>query len=194
MLKAMGIEDEKIDQIIEAHTETVDGLKADVQKYKGDAEKLPGIQKELDGLKAKGDDGWKDKHDKVKKEFDDYKADIEGKAAHAAKEAAVREYLKSKNISEDNLKLAMRSLATEVDGAELDGDKLKDTKVFDDLLAGDLKGLVTTTKEVGAPNPKNPPTNTGGKMTREDIMKISDRAERRAAIAQNMELFESKGE
>ena len=28
MLKAMGIEDDKIDQIIEAHTETVDGLKS----------------------------------------------------------------------------------------------------------------------------------------------------------------------
>ena len=29
-LKAMGIEDEKIDEIITMHTETVDGLKADV--------------------------------------------------------------------------------------------------------------------------------------------------------------------
>jgi hypothetical protein len=194
MLKAMGIEDEKIDQIIEAHSETVDGLKADVQKYKGDAEKLPTVQKELDSLKAKGDDGWKDKHDKVKKEFDDYKADVEGKAAQAAKETAVKAYLESKNITGDNLRLAMRSIQSEIKAAELDGNKLKDTKTFDDLLAGDLKGLVTITKEVGAPNPKNPPTNTGGKMTRDEIMKISDRAERRAAIAQNMELFESKGE
>ena len=35
MLKAMGIEDEKIDQIIEAHSETVDALKersADFEK------------------------------------------------------------------------------------------------------------------------------------------------------------------
>jgi hypothetical protein len=29
MLKAMGIEEEKIEQIIEAHAETVDGLKED---------------------------------------------------------------------------------------------------------------------------------------------------------------------
>ena len=40
-LKAMGIEDEKIDEIITMHTETVDGLKADVAKYKADAETLP---------------------------------------------------------------------------------------------------------------------------------------------------------
>jgi hypothetical protein len=102
-LKAMGLTDEQVDSIIEMHSETVDGLKADVQKYKGDAEKLPSIQKELDDLKAKGDDGWKDKHDKIKKQFDDYKADIEGKAAQAAKETAVKAYLESKNITEDNL-------------------------------------------------------------------------------------------
>ena len=37
MLKAMGIEEEKIDQIIEAHSETVDSLKADRDTYKEDA-------------------------------------------------------------------------------------------------------------------------------------------------------------
>ena len=35
MLKAMGIEDEKIDQIIEAYTETVDALKEQRDQYKG---------------------------------------------------------------------------------------------------------------------------------------------------------------
>ena len=57
MLKAMGIEDEKIDQIIDAHSETVDALKADRDAYKEDAAKLAAVQKELDELKAKGDDG-----------------------------------------------------------------------------------------------------------------------------------------
>ena len=37
MLKAMNIEDEKIDQIIDAHSETVDALKADRDAYKEDA-------------------------------------------------------------------------------------------------------------------------------------------------------------
>ena len=43
MLKAMGIEDEKIDQIIEAHSETVDALKEQRDQYKADAEKLPEV-------------------------------------------------------------------------------------------------------------------------------------------------------
>ena len=47
-LKAMGIEDEKIDEIITMHTDTVDGLKADVAKYRADAEALPEVQKQLE--------------------------------------------------------------------------------------------------------------------------------------------------
>ena len=77
-LKAMGIEEEKIDEIISMHSETVDGLKADVAKYKADAEALPGVQKELNDLKASGGD-WEEKYNNVKKEFDDYKAEQAGK-------------------------------------------------------------------------------------------------------------------
>ena len=38
LLKGMGLTDEQVDTIIEAHTDTVDGLKAEVAKYKTDAE------------------------------------------------------------------------------------------------------------------------------------------------------------
>ena len=47
MLKAMGIEEEKIDQIIEAHTESIDALKEQRDQYKVDAEKLPALQKKI---------------------------------------------------------------------------------------------------------------------------------------------------
>ena len=47
-LKAMGIEDEKVDQIIEAHSETVDALKEERDGYKADAEKLPEVQRRLE--------------------------------------------------------------------------------------------------------------------------------------------------
>ena len=51
MLRAMGIEDEKIDQIIEAHTESIDALKEQRDQYKVDAEKLPALQKKLEELR-----------------------------------------------------------------------------------------------------------------------------------------------
>ena len=192
LLKGMGLTDEQVDTIIEAHTDTVDGLKADVSKYKADAEKLPGVQKELDDLKAEGDGGYKEKYEKEHSAFETYKSDVTAKESKAAKEKAVRAYFESKNITGVNLDLAMRGCGEEMAALELDGEKIKDTKALDALVDGTYKGLVSTTQTKGA-NPATPPANTGGgAMTKDQIMEIKDRAERRAAIAANINLFENK--
>lgn len=190
MLKALGIEDEKIEQIIDAHTEVTESLKADIEKYKPDAEKLKGVQKELDDLKAKGDDGWKEKHDTVKKEFDDYKKGIDAEKTKAAKDKAVRSYYEGKGITGKNLEIAIRGSSAEINGLEMDGEKIKDTSSLDALISGDFSGLVVSTKKTGV-NTSNPPANTGsgtGK-TKEEIMAIKDGAERRKAMAENPGLF-----
>ena len=173
LLKGMGLTDEQVDTIIEAHTDTVDGLKADVSKYKTDAEKLSDVQKELDDLKAKGDDGWKEKHDKLKDEFDKYKGDIEAKETKAKVNNAVRSYLESKSITGDNLDLAMMACESIIASAELDGDKLKDTTALDTLVGSKFKRLVTHTETKGA-NTATPPANNGNSgVTKEDFQKMS---------------------
>lgn len=190
LLKGMGLTDEQVDTIIEAHTDTVDGLKADISRYKADAEKLPGVQKQLDELKAAGDDGYKEKYEKEHSAFETYKADVTAKEAKAAKEKAVRAYFEGKNITGANLELAMRGCGEEMAAIELDGDKIKDTKSLDALVAGTYKGLVSTSRTKGT-DTSNPPGNTGaGTMTKEKIMEIKDRAERRAQIAAHMDLFQ----
>ena len=191
-MKGMGLTDEQVDTIIEAHTDTVDGLKADVSRYKTDAEKLPGVQKELDDLKAAGDDGYQEKYEKEHKDFEDFKADVTAKESKAVKEKAVRAYFESKNITGANLDLAMRGCGEEMAALEMDGEEIKDTKSLDALVDGTYKGLVSTTQTKGA-NPATPPANTGGgAMTKDQIMQIKDRSERRAAIAANINLFENK--
>lgn len=190
LLKGMGLTDEQVDTIIEAHTDTVDGLKADISRYKADAERLPGVQKQLDELKAAGDDGYKEKYEKEHSAFETYKADVTAKEAKAAKEKAVRAYFVGKNITGANLELAMRGCGEEMAAIELDGDKIKDTKSLDALVAGTYKGLVSTSRTKGT-DTSNPPGNTGaGTMTKEKIMEIKDRAERRAQIAAHMDLFQ----
>lgn len=194
MLKAMGIEEEKIDQIIEAHTETVDALKADRDSYKNDASKLKKVQEELDELKAKGDDGWKEKHDKVKKEYDEYKNDVEGKQARETKEKATRAYFESAGITGKNLDIAMRGSRAEIDGLEMDGEKIKDTASLKALVDGDFASLVTTTTTKGA-STATPPA--GGQSsstpkTKAEILKIKDTAERQKAWAEY--LTEGKSE
>lgn len=196
MLKAMGIEEEKIDQIIEAHSETVASLKADRDTYKEDADKLKSVQKELDDLKAKGDDGWKDKHDKLKGEFDKYKGDIEAKETKAKVNNAVRAYFEGKNITGDNLELAMMACESIVASAELDGEKLKDTAALDALVDGKFKRLVSTTNTRGANTPTPPANNGGAKLTKADIYKKDDKgryvmstSERQKALADNPDIL-----
>ena len=173
MLKAMGIEEEKIDQIIEAHSETVDSLKADRDSYKEDAEKLKDVQKELDDLKAKGDDGWKEKHDALKVEFDQYKNDVQAKETKAAKEAAYRAILKDANLSEKGIEKAVKY--AEWDKIELEADgKLKGASDHIKAVKEEWAEYVTTTTTTGAKT-SNPPANNGGSVkTKEEIYKMEN--------------------
>lgn len=192
MLKAMGIEDEKIDQIIEAHSETVDGLKDKLKAAEEKAEKLADVEKQLGDLKAKGEDGYKDKYDKVKKEFDEYKSSVTARDLKAAKEKAVRQYFEGKNITGANLDIAMRGCRDEINAIVLDGDKIKDTAALDALVSGTFSGLIVS-KTVRGAETATPPANGGGsKLTRAEIFKKDDKghyvmstAERQKALAEN---------
>lgn len=176
-LKGMGLTDEQCDSIIEAHAETVDGLKADLARYKESAGKAEQLQKDLEkanaDLESAKKDGWKDKHDKVKKEFDDYKAGITAKETKAAKEKAVKAYYESKNITGDSLTIAMRGSGAEIEGIELDGDKIKDTAALDALVGGAFAKLVSTTIKTGASTATPPAQKSPKTFTRDDIRNMT---------------------
>lgn len=127
----------------------------------------------------------------LKKSFDDYKAEQEGKEASAAKKAAALAYYKSKGITDKALDIAMRGSAAEVEALELDGGKIKDTKPLDDLITGVFSGLVGKTEVFGA-GTANPPAGNGSTMTRADIYKKDDNgryvlsaSERQKALIEN---------
>ena len=188
MLKAMGIEEDKIDQIVEAHAETVDALKDKLKTAEADSEKLKAVQRELDDLKANGD--YKDKYEAEHKAFEDYKNAQTAQEAQTAKEQAARAYFEGKGITGANLDIAMRGAKDEIGSLELDGDKIKDAKALADLVSGTYAGLIVTKTTQGAAT-ATPPTNTGGgsAMTKADILAIKDTGERQKAIAANLDLF-----
>ena len=187
MLKAMGIEEEKIDQIIEAHAETVDGLKEDINKYKGDAEKLPKIQKELDELKSAGDGGFKEKFEKVSKDFDDFKKEQKGKETREAKEKALRALLKDVGVSEKRIDSVVK--VTDFDGFALDeSGKIKDSDKMAETVKTEWSDFIVTTSTTGA-NTSTPPANNVTGKTKEEILSIKDGAARRQAMMDNPQLF-----
>lgn len=191
MLKAMNIEEEKIEQIIDAHSETVDALKADRDTYKEDAAKLAAVQKELDELKAKGDDGYKAKYEAEKAAHDALKADIAAKETKKAKTDAYRELLKGANIDEKRIATILRAEAPTIDKIELDADgKIKNAEQYTESIKSDWADFIVTQSAKGT-NTATPPANggTATTKTKEDILKIKDAGERQKAIAENPTLF-----
>ena len=174
-LKAMGLTDEQVDSIIEMHTDTVDGLKADISKYKGDAEKLPTVQKELDDLKAAGDDGYKEKYEKEHKAFEDFKTEQSKAATHNAKQAAYKALLKEAGIAEKYLEMVLK--VSDVDAVELDGDKIKDADKLKETIKTDFDGFIGTDGTKGAdthnPNPGGD-NNPGNDYSKYETMSMAD--------------------
>lgn len=194
MLKAMGIDEEKIDQIIEAHTEATDALKTERDRYKEDADRLDDVQKELNTLKSADKEDWKAKHDAVKKEFDDYKSELAGKEALKAKKSAFAKIAKSKGITDEKL-IALIANNYDFSKEELDGENLKNEKTIGDYLTTEYSGYVSKDGKSGA-SVDNPPKNVGGYKTKEEIYKKDDNgryvlsaSERQRALAANPELL-----
>lgn len=189
-LTALGIEAEKIDEIINAHTETVDGLKATIAEYKADAEKLPGVQKELNDLKeANGKDPYKVKYDAIKEDFENYKKDIAAKETKATKSNAYRALLKEAGVSEKRIDAVLK--VSDVDSIELDEKgAIKDSASLKKSIVDEWADFIEKSDVKGA-NVANPPTGNGGgtKKTKEEIYAIKDPAERQQAILDNRELF-----
>ena len=194
-LVAMGIEEEKIDQIIEMHTEVTESLKtslneakANEKKYKADAEKLEEVEKELKTLKEnKGADEYKEKYEKLKADYDKYKGEITAKETKSAKTKALKELLGTLKISDKWYDRIVKS--SDLDSMELDENgKFKDADKLTETIKSEWGDCITTTGEKGAKT-STPPSSNGGTMTKEDIMKIEDDKARQTAIAENHELF-----
>lgn len=200
-LAAMGIEAEKIDEIITSHTETVNGLKDQISQLQNDlktakenADKLPGVQKELDDLKKQNEDDAKARegkdYDALKKEFDDYKAEISARDTKAAKEKALRDILKDLNVSDKGVSLVLKYQNFDEIELEEDG-KIKGASDLRKSLKEDWGDYIVKTETKGADTSTPPGGNGGSKgyKTKDEIMAIKDDSERHKAIADNAELF-----
>lgn len=142
--------------------------------------------KPADAPKVKDTEEYK----KLKREFDDYKAEVSGREAKAAKERAARAFFEGKGITGKSLDIAIRGCGAEIDALELEDGKIKDDTTLDALVKDTYSGLVSTTVTRGAQT-ANPPVNNGTAKTKEQIMGIKDTAERQREIAQNLDLFQT---
>lgn len=159
MLKAMGIEDEKIEQIIEAHTETVDGLKAERDSFKLEAERLGNVQKELDDLKANAPKDYKAEYEQAKQEFEQYKESIEAEKLVAEKKQLYTDLLKAQGVDEKRLASILK--LADLDALEIEDGAIKNADELAEGIKKEWADFIVQTDTKGA-DVSNPPTDESG--------------------------------
>lgn len=111
-LKALGIDEDKIGEIVNANSESLAGVIAERDKYKAEAEKLPNVQKQLDEANAKlkeaDHDGYKAKYEAEKAAHDKLKTETAEEKTRTAKESALREALKAAGYAESGIKKILK--------------------------------------------------------------------------------------
>ena len=177
-LEALGIEQAKIDEIISAHTEVTNALKADRDNYKEKAEKYDETKTELDKAKSELDkvnkDEYKTKYESLEAEFNKYKTDIAEKEVKGKKEEAYKKMLKEIGVNEKSIDAIVKvkdlsSLKLDDKGNIVDVDTLKESE------KKDWEGFIIKS-EVGGQDPSTPPDNDKEKidvsnMSMEDYIK-----------------------
>ena len=165
MLKGMGLTAEQESAIIEAHAETVDGLKAQIVSYKEIAEKSDDIKKELEEANKeleslKNGTDWKAKYDKEHEDFEAYKTAQADKEVLATKQSAYKALLKETGVSEASVDAIIK--VTDFSAMSLDKEgNLKDVAKLTDSIKESWAGFITTQQTSGA-GTQNPPANNGG--------------------------------
>lgn len=156
-LKAMGLNEEQINAIVELHLDTVNGLKTQLEEANKKAALYDDAKKQLDDY-AKDD--WKKKYEDENAEFTAYKTKVETEKVENAKNGAYTALLKELKISEKRipsiLKVTdMASIELNKDGTLKNADKLKEAA------QNEWADFIVTESEKGA-EVHTPPANNGG--------------------------------
>jgi len=177
LLESMGLEPDKVSSIIEAHVETVDSLKSQIDKYKADAgeleatkTELTNVKAELEGLKVSGGD-WKKKYEEEHNAYETYKNEQVAKELNATKDAQYRALLKGAGVSDKLLDLIMKG--TDLSNIEIEDGKIKDSDRVTENIKAEYSAYITEASTKGA-NTVTPPNNmTIPKYTHDEIAQMS---------------------
>lgn len=192
-LAALGIEADKIDEIINAHSETVEALKEERDSYKEKAEKYDKAIKDLESANKKieelnKDDAYKVKYEALKEDFNAYKKEIETEKTNNNKKAAYKAILKEVGISDKHIDKVAR--LAELDKITLDADgNITGADELKKALADEWADFIVKDGKAGADTAKPPVNNGSGRKTKEEILAIKDTAERQQAMLENKDLF-----
>lgn len=159
-LSALGLEPEKVDEIISAHAETVDALKDKLKDAEGVQAELDSANKKIAELETsiKDGDSYKEKYEQEKADFEKYKNDISTKETETKKRDAYKDLLKEAGISEKHINAVLKVSDTSSIEFGKDG-KIKDSDKLLDNIKSDWSDFIVTKDTKGAETPTPPQGN-----------------------------------
>ena len=185
-LKALGLTDEQVESIVDAHAETVDALKVERDTAKAEAEKSADLQKRLNEAEKKLNEMPDAK--RIQDAFDAYKAEVETDKLNRAKGSALDGILTEIGIKRDSFRNAVKK-AYDLTKLELDKDgAIKGKEGVIDAIKNEYSDFIGEVSKEGLSG-GNPPSGNSAGMSKDKIMQIKDATARQKAIAENIELF-----
>lgn len=176
-LEALGIDAEKIDVLVEWHSDAMKAVADERDEWK----------QKYEGLDTSKD--WKALYEGEHKKLNDLEAANQKKDIRAAKESALRNVYKDAGIADKYVNSLLR--IADFDKIELDKDgKAKDHDKLVETAKTENADFIPQVQVIGGQKTPNPPAG-GGKthMTRDEIMAIKDTAARQKAISENLDAF-----
>lgn len=161
-LKSMGLTDEQVNAIIENHTDTVEGLKAERDGYKATAEKQTQNEAEITRLTNELAEARKNSGDaaKVQADFDAYKQQIADEKAAAQTDADILDIVKEAGIQRESFQ---KVVAKDFDRSKIqrgeDGTITNRQELVDDTRTRYVDFTATQQQQ---PLPQNNPPSGGG--------------------------------
>lgn len=179
-----------IDQIIDAHIETVSPLKAELNRLQEEnGNKTYGefhaeygrFAAQLEQIKAAevDEDGtpWKTRYEEEKARFDAFKAKAEERAAYEEKAKAFRSMLIREGVT-NHVDLLVRANSDIINSIEIQDGKVRNHESVSAAIRSECRDFIGKRTQGRTVAP-----------TRESIMNIRDRSERLEAIQQHPHLF-----
>lgn len=183
-LKGMGLTEEQVGAIIEAHSETINGLRDTNKSLETQ------LAEALENAKKTNEDEvneYKSKYEKEHSDFEEYKNSLEKEKEVNKKKLAYGEVLKEAGVSDKRVEQILK--LANVDELKLDDNgQLLEKESLTKKIKEDWSEFIPNIS-INGEKVSNPPQNNGSKLTKEEIFKIKDTAKRQKAIAENIDLF-----
>lgn len=164
LLEGMGIDEKQVETIIEAHTETVEALKAERDKARTEAARIPDLEKQVEELQVVSRSGgeWEAKYNEEHQAFEEFKGKVDEERTEAAKAGAYRNMLASAGIDPRRIDSIMRLV--DLSKVEIEDGALKDSEALMERAREEWSDFVlkqqTFTATPPTP-PKSEPTQSG---------------------------------